>query len=101
MSVSSVTVAPRLDRVPRSSPRLASPGVFLKFVPNSKLSSRTFFNRHRLQSHSLTTIRVMPWSLERHQQTGDLHFITFSCLRRKQLLTPVARTLFERALERP
>ena len=42
----------------------------------------------------------MPWGLRRFQQTGHLHFITFSCYRRKQLLDPAARRLFERALER-
>jgi putative transposase len=28
----------------------------------------------------------MPWGLKRYQQTGDLHFITFSCYRRTPLL---------------
>ena len=41
----------------------------------------------------------MPWSLQRFQKTGDLHFITFSCDHRQPLLDPVARRLFERALE--
>jgi len=37
----------------------------------------------------------------RFQQTGDLHFITFSCYRRAPLLgTPEARNTFEHALER-
>jgi putative transposase len=42
----------------------------------------------------------MPWSLQRFQQAGHLHFITFSCYRRQQLLTPALRSMFERALER-
>jgi putative transposase len=42
----------------------------------------------------------MRWSLQRFQQSGDLHFITFSCYRRQQLLTPSARRMFEHALER-
>jgi putative transposase len=42
----------------------------------------------------------MPWSLQRFQQAGHLHFITFSCYRRQQLLTPTIRSMFERALER-
>jgi putative transposase len=28
----------------------------------------------------------MPWGLKRYQQTGDVHFITFSCYRRAPLL---------------
>lgn len=42
----------------------------------------------------------MPWKLQRFQQTGQLHFITFSCLRRRPLLTPDYRHIFELALER-
>ncbi|MGH3426320.1 MAG: REP-associated tyrosine transposase [Candidatus Dormibacteraceae bacterium] len=42
----------------------------------------------------------MPWSLHRYQETGDLHFITFSCYRRQQFLDAPARNLFEQALER-
>ncbi len=42
----------------------------------------------------------MPWSLQRFQQAGHLHFITFSCYRRQKLLTPEIRSMFERALER-
>ncbi len=42
----------------------------------------------------------MPWGLRRYQQTRDLHFVTFSCYRRLQLLrTAQARNLFETALE--
>ncbi len=44
--------------------------------------------------------RVMPWGLERYQDTGDLHFVTFSCYRRRPLLrTRGAPQLFEWALE--
>ena len=44
---------------------------------------------------------LMPWSLHRYQQTGDLHFVTFSCHRRRPLLkTPTSRNLFEATLER-
>jgi putative transposase len=42
----------------------------------------------------------MPWSLERFQETAQLHFITFSCHRRRPLLDPPTRRLFELALER-
>jgi putative transposase len=42
----------------------------------------------------------MPKSLVRYQQTGDLHFITFSCYRRQPHLgTESARNLFEHSLE--
>ena len=43
----------------------------------------------------------MPRGLKRYQQTGVLHFITFSCYRRQPLLaTPQARQVFEQTLER-
>ena len=43
----------------------------------------------------------MPWSLHRYQQTGDIHFITFSCYRRRPLLqSPASRNYFEATLER-
>ena len=43
----------------------------------------------------------MPWGLKRFQQTRDLHFLTFSCYRRRQrLATARARHIFEQALER-
>ena len=41
----------------------------------------------------------MPWGLRRYQHAHHLHFITFSCYRRQQLLDPRARRLFEQALE--
>jgi putative transposase len=42
----------------------------------------------------------MPLGLERYQQEGDDHFITFSCHDRKPYLaTPAARDLFEQSLE--
>ena len=44
--------------------------------------------------------RPMPSHLRRYQQTRDLHFITFSCYRRRPKLgDPAARLVFERALE--
>jgi putative transposase len=43
----------------------------------------------------------MPSGLHRYQQTGQLHFITFSCHgRRAHLGTAAQRDLFESALER-
>jgi putative transposase len=43
----------------------------------------------------------MTQGLVRYQQTGDLHFVTFSCYRRQPFLdTDSARSLFEDALER-
>ena len=42
----------------------------------------------------------MPPSLRRYQQTGHLHFITFSCYRRQPKLgTSTARARFEESLE--
>ena len=42
----------------------------------------------------------MPRGLRRFQHTGDLHFLTFSCYRRKPSLgTPSARDRFEFSLE--
>ncbi len=43
----------------------------------------------------------MPAGLHRYQQTGELHFITFSCYRRQPKLgSPRTRAAFERSLER-
>jgi hypothetical protein len=36
--------------------------------------------------------RAMPRGLIRYQQTGDLHFITFSCYRRQGRVAPVSVT---------
>ena len=42
----------------------------------------------------------MPWGLKRYQDTGDLHFVTFSCYRRLPLMaTYGAQKLFLSALE--
>jgi putative transposase len=42
----------------------------------------------------------MPLGLCRYQDTGDLHFVTFSCYQRKPLLTtPESRSVVERVLE--
>jgi putative transposase len=42
----------------------------------------------------------MAKDLVRYQQTGDLHFVTFSCYRRLPYLgSPGTRDLFERSLE--
>jgi putative transposase len=43
----------------------------------------------------------MPWGLKRYQQTGNIHFVTFSCYRREALLgNPQARDTFVVTLER-
>jgi putative transposase len=43
----------------------------------------------------------MPWGLKRYQQTGDVHFITFSCYHREPLLgSAQARDTFVVTLER-
>ena len=42
----------------------------------------------------------MTKGLTRYQQTGDFHFVTFSCYQRQpHLSTPEARSLFEHSLE--
>jgi putative transposase len=42
----------------------------------------------------------MPRGLKRYQQSGDLHFITFSCYHRQPLLARAsAKGLFQHALE--
>ncbi len=43
----------------------------------------------------------MPPGLERRQQTGQLHFITFSCYRRLPYLEePESKNTFERVIEK-
>lgn len=43
----------------------------------------------------------MPWGLKRFQNTGQSHFVTFSCYQRRAMFTTDAsRRLFESALER-
>jgi putative transposase len=43
----------------------------------------------------------MVLGLERHQRTGHLHFVTFSCYQRLAYLsTPILRDSFENALQR-
>jgi putative transposase len=43
----------------------------------------------------------MPWGLRRFQETGQLHFLTFSCYqRRPNFANASARTTFEISLER-
>jgi putative transposase len=43
----------------------------------------------------------MPWGLKHFQHSGQLHFLTFSCYRRRANFTAaVARACFESALER-
>jgi putative transposase len=43
----------------------------------------------------------MPWGLKRFQQTGQSHFVTFSCYRRQPFLNAnPTRRIFELALER-
>src|SRR5580704_315718 len=43
----------------------------------------------------------MPWGLRHFQQSGQLHFLTFSCYRRRpHFTTPHSRAGFESSLER-
>jgi len=49
----------------------------------------------------LNSPSIDPGQRIRYQQTGDFHFLTFSCYRRRPYLSPVAAMeLFEDALER-
>jgi len=48
----------------------------------------------------MTYVLLMPWGLKRYQQSGNFHFVTFSCYRRKPKLgTAQRRAIFEMALE--
>jgi putative transposase len=43
----------------------------------------------------------MPWGLKRYHATRQLHFLTFSCYRRRpNFRTAKSRTTFESALEK-
>ena len=43
----------------------------------------------------------MPWGLRRFQETGQLHFLTFSCYKRRpNFANAPSRTTFETSLER-
>jgi putative transposase len=43
----------------------------------------------------------MPWGLKRYQETGQLHFLTFSCYnRRPNFANAPSRTTFAASLER-
>src|SRR6202040_2037079 len=43
----------------------------------------------------------MPWGLKRFQQSGQLHFLTFSCYgRRANFDSAQSRTIFETSLEK-
>ena len=44
---------------------------------------------------------LMPWGLKRFHESGQTHFVTFSCYDRRPLfLTPTSKQTFETALER-
>jgi len=59
------------------------------------------FDRHSGNLAPRSNLDLMPWGLKRYQQTGDLHFITFSCYRRAPLLgSGSARDTFAVTLER-
>jgi putative transposase len=42
----------------------------------------------------------MPWDLKRYQQSGQSHFVTFSCYHRLPYLTERLRDIFLSSLER-
>src|SRR5690349_19848519 len=49
------------------------------------------FIRHRQDLALVPRVSSMPWGLKRYYGTGSLHFITWSCYRRKPLLGDPAR----------
>jgi len=66
----------------------------------SPRASPQMFIRHRQEGRTRPNIPFMPWGLKRFYGTGDLHFITASCYRRRPLLAlPRYRDLFVEVLE--
>jgi hypothetical protein len=63
-------------------------------------SAQPMFIRHRHHLASVRRVFLMPWGLKRYYGTGSLHFITWSCFRRKPLLgNPARRDLVLTVLE--
>ena len=78
-------------------------GGALEASTNARLVDFVFpmFVRHSGNLAPRSNLDLMPWGLKRYQQTGDLHFITFSCYRRAPLLgSGSARDTFVVTLER-
>ena len=69
-----------------------------------KTARRAKANRPRLAARTWVCFHIlqkMPWRLQRYQQAGDLHFVTFSCYGRAPYLRlQAARSLFENSLEK-
>lgn len=63
-------------------------GAFRGLPASARLVDSVFpvFVRHSGNSAPRSNLNLMPWGLRRYQQTGDVHFITFSCYRRAPLL---------------
>jgi putative transposase len=58
------------------------------------------FISHRQDLPIVSSFSFMPWGLKRYYGTGSLHFITWSCYRRKPLLgNPACRDLLLTVLE--
>jgi putative transposase len=69
--------------------------------PSSAWAGVLMFIRHRLGPTSGNILSSMPWGLKRLQQTSNLHFVTFSCYKRRPNLgSPDSRGTFEAAPER-
>src|SRR5271157_1685044 len=78
-----------LSRVPRPSSAWAGP-----FITNQESI------HHRREKRSGVCCH-MPWGLQRFQETGQLHFLTFSCYKRRpNFANAPSRTTFEISLER-
>jgi putative transposase len=83
------------SRVPHFSRSLREVGFSLEPVISPS-------NVHRSQTRPRNCVYsfLMPWGLKRYYGTGSLHFITWSCYRRKPLLgNPARRDLVLIALE--
>jgi hypothetical protein len=73
--------------------------ITLEGAPSLTLLGRVLLVRDEILTRADYTV-AMPWGLKRFQQAGDLHFVTFSCYRRKvKLGTAARREVVERALE--
>ncbi len=73
--------------------------------PSSAWAGPLHHKQRRQSSQTKKTLQgyvaTMPWGLRRFQETGQLHFLTFSCYKRQPNFANVpSRTTFETSLER-
>ena len=84
----------------------ARPIIVDKRVPRSSSAWAGPFHHKRRKQSSQTGrasqgyVVPMPWGLRRFQETGQLHFLTFSCYKRRpNFANAYSRTTFETSLE--